>query len=115
MRITDLLEKYNFHDSLLDDVIVEDSKVILSIDFCNWMQEDYIDSMAETEEVQLVFTQVSSITGNDYQISSDSILDVETKTVAEGTVEVSWKVESDLDNSLKIIKITCTDKVEIMK
>ena len=79
------------------------------------MQEDYIDSMAETEEVQLVFTQVSSITGNDYQISSDSILDVETKTVAEGTIEVSWKVESDLDNNLKIIKITCADNVEITK
>lgn len=115
MRIADLLEKYIFHDSLLDDVIVEDSKVILCIDFCNWMQEDYIDSMAETEEIQIVFSHVSSITGNDYQISSDSILDVKSKIVAEGIVEVSWIVESDFDNNLKIIKITCTDNVEIIK
>jgi len=38
--------KYNFHDSLIEDVnyIPNEAKLEIKIKLCNWMQSDYKDS-----------------------------------------------------------------------
>ena len=50
MKINELLNKYTFHDSLLENISYdkENSKLTLTIDFCFWMQNDYDESQPET-------------------------------------------------------------------
>jgi uncharacterized ubiquitin-like protein YukD len=111
LRISELLESYNFHDSLLDNIIIEDDCVTLLVDFCNWMQEKYDESIPETEEIKIIFSKVMDVEGNDYELDSDSILEVQQQQLSNGMIEVCWKVENDIDNDLKIIKLICFDEV----
>jgi len=65
MTITELVEKYYFHDSSIDKVeyYPEKREATLLIDFCNWMQDDYSSDKDENIVLKLVFTNVSGISG----------------------------------------------------
>jgi len=65
MKITEMVEKYYFHDSSIDSVEYdpETHKATVLIDFCNWMQDDYSKDEAEKIVLKLVFSNVSSMSG----------------------------------------------------
>ena len=63
MTAEEFVKKYVLHDSLIDDVYVDnnDGKVTIKIDFAFWMQEDYEESEPETGIVNVIFDGVSYI------------------------------------------------------
>lgn len=80
MKLTELLKKYYFHDSSLESFqLDEQSKtLVMEITFCNWMQDDYVDEMEETSNVNLTFCGVSALQCVNVQPrlkSSDEILE----------------------------------------
>lgn len=79
MTIMKVFESYDFHDSILESAVFieKENRVILEIDFCNWMQKDFITDMPETEIVQIIFEGVTFFRMDAERINSDSILAVE--------------------------------------
>jgi len=79
MKITELAEKYCFHDSGIAKVEFDSEKreVTLLIDFCNWMQDDYSSDKEENIVLKLVFTKVSSISGEKPLFDVNMIFDCE--------------------------------------
>lgn len=61
MTLQEFLTKYNFHDSLIDDVSFDtvSKKVLMRIDFAYWMQEWYTENSAETDTLTIIFNEVS--------------------------------------------------------
>ena len=78
MTINEFVNKYNLHDSLLESVTYDENtkKVILSIDFCYWQQEDYQDDANETGMIVVEFDGVEALNYHPYQINSDEIVEV---------------------------------------
>jgi hypothetical protein len=60
MKIDEFFRKYHFHDSLITGVEPDLSAnvVILTISFCNWMQDDYTPDQPETIDLKLRFNNV---------------------------------------------------------
>jgi len=77
MKITELAEKYYFHDSGIAKVEFDPEKreATLLIDFCNWAQKDYTDDQEENIVLKLVFTNVTSISGEKPFLDLNDILD----------------------------------------
>ena len=78
MKIIELFDIYNFHDSLLEsaEYLPEEKKLVLDIDFCLWQQDDYCSDMPETEMLRIVFSGVSAFYMPEYHMNSDQIIDV---------------------------------------
>ena len=76
MKINELLNKYTFHDSLLENISYdkENSILTLTIDFCFWMQNDYDESQPETGHIKLLFKNIENYDGLVGDIDSYSIL-----------------------------------------
>ena len=76
MKINELVSRSTFHDSLLENILYENenSKLILTIDFCFWMQNDYDESQPETGYIKLLFNNIENYDGLVGDIDSYSIL-----------------------------------------
>ena len=61
MKLHDLVTIHYFHDSSLNDVQYdpEQRRLEISLVFCNWMQDYFVEGMPELIAVKLVFTNVS--------------------------------------------------------
>ena len=61
MKLHDLVKIHYFHDSSLNDVQYdpEQRRIEISVVFCNWMQDYFVEGMPELIAVKLVFTNVS--------------------------------------------------------
>lgn len=72
--------KYNFHDSLIEDVnyIPNEAKLEIKIKLCNWMQSDYKDSDPEMLTMHMIFDGVEKfeMSTENYVFNSNEILDV---------------------------------------
>ncbi len=79
MKKLELLTKYNFHDSLLENITYdkEKKKVILEIDFCNWKQKWYDESDEETSTILLSFENVYGVLVPEFELNSDEIIEFE--------------------------------------
>lgn len=73
------LKKYDFHDSLIEDIICdnEHNKVILKLDFCNWKQTWYNESDEETKTLTLTFENVSNVVMPELSLNDDEIIEIE--------------------------------------
>lgn len=76
MKITDFFKTYNFHDSLLENVVYKADlkEVSFEIDFCYWMQDSFKEGDKENGLIKILFTGVSEFQYEKYEICSDSIL-----------------------------------------
>ena len=61
MKLHDLVKIHYFHDSSLNDVQYDPKqrRIEISVVFCNWMQDYFVEGMPELIAVKLVFTNVS--------------------------------------------------------
>ena len=75
MLIDELLKQYCFHDSLISEISYTDNEVIITLDFCFWMQEGYQDGAPETGIIRLRLPDVNSYNGITGKIDSYSILE----------------------------------------
>ena len=73
------LAEYDFHDSLLEEVLYDKhgKKVLLRIDLCNWKQEWYSDAEEETSMLTLTFRNVSGVVLPGHKLNSDEIIEFE--------------------------------------
>ena len=76
MIINDFITTYEMHDSLILNIVLEDTKLTFTIDFFYWMQSNYKDDEIETGIIQVVFDKVTDYNGIMGQVDNYSILDV---------------------------------------
>lgn len=76
MTIKNFISNYELHDSLLEKVTynTESSELILSIDFCYWMQENYDNEEPETGMINIIFKNVFEFSGFEGECDDYSIL-----------------------------------------
>lgn len=81
MNIEELVERYYFHDSLIENIsyIPDQNKVIMLIDFCYWLQPNYNPGSKETGMIELTFLEVELYKNQVTSYESDSILEVHAK------------------------------------
>ena len=77
MRIYDFLTRYDLHDSLITRISLNKNRLIISVDFCYWKQNDYEEESPETGEVVLTFENVFNYSGITGEIDNYSIISVE--------------------------------------
>ena len=78
MAKIEILNEYDFHDSLLERFIhdKEHNNIILEIDLCNWKQAWY-DEKEETSMISLIFENISDIIVPEFVLNSDEIIKFE--------------------------------------
>lgn len=109
MTISELLEKYQFHDSTLENVrVLNGGSVELVIDVCLWMQRDYRNEGAETQMQRFLFEGAAVCAYDECAIDSDSIL--EARAPDERTLELALLRQSD--ESCHILRVSA-DSVRI--
>ena len=109
MTIKELLGKYQFHDSMLENIqIFDNHSVVLVIDVCLWMQDSYQETDPETQIQRFVFDSVTLCEYDEYDIDSDTIL--EARTLDDQTLELT--VLSDTDHTCHFVQI-CAGNVNV--
>lgn len=75
MNIQELINRYDFHDSLIECIYFDQKEkdLTIDIDFCCWAQEGYIESDPETKMIKVKFKNVNSYEGLSGVIDSYSI------------------------------------------
>ena len=78
MNVKDFLNKYELHDSIIENIEYDVNKrmLFMELDFCFWMQKDFQDGDMETGKMILQFLDVNQYDGLQGVIDSFSILDV---------------------------------------
>ena len=76
MLIEDFVTKYEMHDSLILNIVLENNSLILTIDFCFWMQSQYREGEVETGIIKVVFDSVTDYVGITGEVDNFSILDM---------------------------------------
>ncbi len=104
MSIQELLNKYDFHDSLIENVSYDtvQNSVKMKIDFCNWMQDGYSNSSPETSIIYLFFCDVTDFKGPQGDIDDFSILEV---TIIDNFI--TFMILDDFHDVNYEIKISC--------
>ena len=72
--------KYNLHDSLIESVNYDFQNKILdiTIDLCNWLQDNYIESEPENIIIHMIFSDVINFDTKflNFNFNSNEIFDV---------------------------------------
>lgn len=75
-----MLATYDLHDSIVENVeyLIDEKKVLVRLELCQWKQSDYDESEPEMQEGVLTFTDVDSfqIEPPSFLINSNEILEV---------------------------------------
>ena len=62
MYIKELLEQYQFHDSLVEDMSFENNRLEFQIYLCNWKQTTYDEQEDEMKSIRLIFKEIRNFT-----------------------------------------------------
>lgn len=111
MTLTDFKRKYNLIGSLLESITVDKgmTSVTLEIDFCYWLQADFVEENKETGMVKICFSKCDKCDISNHEINSDEIVNVE---VTDDTIDIC--VENDLSNNYYHIIISSSN-VELIE
>ena len=102
MRISEMLNIYDFHDSLVKKINYNNSEVTFKIELCNWRQKNYNADENEMKTMELVFKDVKDykFNGTINTIDDDTILVFECNNRECGNI----KVVLEGDRDIKIIE-----------
>ncbi len=115
MKLHDLVAIHYFHDCGLNDVQYdpEQRRLEISLDFCKWMQDYFVEGMPDVIAVKLVFTDVSQYFDDELGqinwqfeiLDGDSILDESGAPVIddEGNMGVSFFVDRGFEENSRSI------------
>lgn len=87
MKIQDLLNQYDFHDSTLEQLSVDETAHTVSIDlyFCNWLQSYFTPDLPKNIQVRLLFQGVRSFKKENLDMDEPSGNEIlETEMVEDG-------------------------------
>lgn len=105
MRVEDMVEKIDFHDSGVMKVYRRDDVVILQINLCMWRQEGYKEGEEELKEIFLQFESIKDYNWDskktEAEIDYETILKV---TYSGGTLEM---ILEDAPSEISIISFKC--------
>ena len=80
MKLAEFFEKYNLHDSIIEDLkyIPGEMKLVINLELCNWKQSFYESTEPEMKVGSLVFWGIAYFQAEPKTLSIDSneILDV---------------------------------------
>lgn len=115
MTIFELLNKYNFHDSLLEKIEYDEEAEILKveIDFCNWQQDWYDEIGEETEMISLIFAGVKNVGIPDALLNSDEIIEVNLLD-KDGANGIEFVAFNDCENVSHTFRIYA-ESVDVVK
>ena len=99
MKITEFFYKYDFHDSLIENIIhdCEENIVTFRISFCNWMQDEYRPHEPEIVDMKVCFHHVQHFVfeQSEIKLDDDQILDVKIKEFANNFCEVQFIIHGE--------------------
>lgn len=111
MKISEMVNKYNFHDSIVEDIrfLHDERKLMIKVELCNWRQTSYKDGDTEIIEGNLVFSDVKKyeIEPGSVFFDSDEILETEVSQISEDN-EMIKMVLLGSDN-VKVINIQASN------
>lgn len=109
MKVKDMVENINFHDSNVIELLYENNIVKLKLDLCMWQQKDYKEGDDEIKEILLVFEAVEDYIWDSLKtekdIDYDTILDI---SYNNGILKIILQ-----DGEISIITFKC-DRVEFI-
>ncbi len=113
MKIIEFFNKHYFHDSLIEKIESdgESNLVTLSINFCNWMQDDYRPDQPEMVDMKVVFHNVQHFVfeQGEIELEDDQILDVKIEEIPDDLLRVQFIIQGeDLVRSI-IIHSDCVE------
>lgn len=80
MQVKDIIEKIDFHDSNVIELLHENNTVNLKVDLCMWRQKGYKKGDDELKEISFEFDSIENYIWDSDKIESevdyDTILDV---------------------------------------
>ena len=111
MKCREFVDKYNLHDSLLEQVEYDENStsVCLTVDFCYWQQNDYSDEMPETGIIKILFSGINEFKYTPYCLNSDEIVDVN----FNADDEFMLKTYNDINDTYHTIYIKASE-VEVI-
>ena len=74
MTLSELNEKYYFHDSTLDKLEYSDGELKLYVRFCDFMQENYDDRDDSNSDIIVVFQNARYKTDGNWKICDSGFL-----------------------------------------
>ena len=105
MKVKDMVENINFHDSNVIELLYENNIVKLKLDLCMWQQKYYNEGDSEQKEILLVFNTVEDYIWDSLKtekdIDYDTILDM---SYNDGIVKMIL-----LDDEVSIITFKCNE------
>lgn len=105
MLVTELVEKINFNDSCVNELVYVNRTVIMNIDLCMWKQKEYQDGEPELKEVTLKFLNSTNYNWDsekrEEDIDYDSIIDI---ACDESTVKIVLE-----DEDVSILTFECRE------
>lgn len=114
MKIKEFYEKYDLHDSVIEDLEFKKQYLTLKLRLCNWRQKNYKENESEILIINIIFENVKkcSIYPQNKKFSCDSILKFELvdKTKMEKLSFITIVTEDD--SEISIIEFY-SDNVEI--
>lgn len=109
MKVKDMVENINFHDSNVIELLYENNIVKLKLDLCMWQQKGYKEGDDEIKEILLVFEAVEDYIWDSLKtekdIDYDTILDI---SYNNGILKIILQ-----DGEISIITFKC-DRVEFI-
>ncbi len=107
MNNIEILQKYDFHDSLLEKCTYDKTNktVNLEIDLCFWKQTWYEESLPETGMITLVFHNVAHEVSTELALNSDEIVSFEFMERRTGIQGVKFVVYNDKNDEAHCIEI----------
>jgi hypothetical protein len=96
MTLTELFNKYTFHDSSLEAIRFNQNhnSLEMDIDFCFWMQTDYVKTSPETGMIELIFNGVLEFVGEPCSYNDLTILD----TIVSDHNKLTFQILDEDDN-----------------
>ncbi len=91
--------KYNLHDSLIESVNYDFKNMMLdiTIDLCNWLQDNYVESEPENIIIHMIFSNVISFDTKflNFKFDSNEIIDV--IEIDNNTIKIVFMGEKDIE------------------
>lgn len=77
LKVNEFFNRFYLHDSLMENIFIEESKVTFYINLCWWMQKEYKPIDQEMKRIKVVFEHKSDLTfeGENKKVDSDTIFD----------------------------------------
>ena len=109
MKVYELIEKLDFHDSCIKKISHEGDSIQITIDLCMWRQKGFKLGDDELKEIRLVFESIEN-----YKWESDkSELDIDYDTIIKVIYENEVLRFVIIDGCTSVISFKC-DEVGIV-